>query len=272
MKSDHRHELKTNELAQWVAEFPEWARANSRTIIAGSAIVVAVALVYAWYLYDRNYLSINRRVKLSELTGQLYANKRQAVRSGTEGKDQSFLLLQSADHLTQFAESTGDQTMAGLAYIKRAEAIRSELHYRPNQVSTDDRAKQIELARASYRLALDKAGTQASLKAAAQYGLGLCAEELSDLAQARQIYQQIVADTGLKGTMAEVAARYRLATLADYAGPIVFRPAPEPVPTPIAVAPNSNALPASLPGQAAGPYPPPAAREPNAPEANSVAK
>ena len=83
MKSDHRHELKTNELAQWVAEFPEWARAHSRTIIAGSAIVVAVALVYAWYLYDRNVLSVNRRVKLSELTGQLYANTRQAARSGT---------------------------------------------------------------------------------------------------------------------------------------------------------------------------------------------
>jgi len=266
MKSDHRHELKSNELAQWVEEFPEWARANSRGILVGGVIVVAVALVYAWVLYDRNVRVVNRRVKLSELTSQLYVNKRQAARSAADGKDLSFVLLESSNRLAQFADSTGDATMAALTYLKRAEAIRSELHYRSGQVSSDDIAKQIEQARASYHQALDKAGSQASLKAAAQYGLGLCAEELSDQAQAREIYQQIVSDASLKGTVAQAEARYRLEAMADYAGPVVFRPAPEPAPAPAAVTPDSNALPAEAnkpaPVQTVGPVPTPAT-EPN---------
>jgi hypothetical protein len=277
MKSDHRHELKTNELAQWVAEFPQWAQENKRTIITGCAIVVAVVLIYAWFLYDKNVLAVNRRVKLSELTSQLYANKRQAARNAAEGKDlSSLVLLESGNRLAQFAESTGDATMAALAYLKRAEAVRSELHYRLGQVSSEEIAKQIEQAKANYRLALDKAGSQVSLQAAAQYGLGLCAEELSDQAQARQIYQQIVSDPALKGTVAQGAAQYRLDTLADYADPVVFRPTPEPALVPGAVAPDLSALPvdankpASTPVQAVAPAST-SAVEPNTAGPNTVA-
>ena len=48
MKSDHRHELKTNELADWLAHFPEWANQNRTNIIA---VAVVLAVVFdLWYL------------------------------------------------------------------------------------------------------------------------------------------------------------------------------------------------------------------------------
>lgn len=274
MKSDHRHDLKSNELANWVAEFPEWAKANSRTIIAGCAIVAAVALVYGWILYDRNVLSVNRRVKLSELSSQLYVDKRQAARSAAQGKDDSLRLLEAANRLGQFADGAGDPTMAALAYLKHAEALRSELHYRAAAVLPEEIAKQIEKAKASYQKALDKAGSQVSIKAAAQYGLGLCSEELSDQAHAREIYQQIVADASLKGTVGQTAATRRLETMADYARPVVFKPGPEPAPTPALPGPNVPAAEASVPSVApagpVGPVPAPAAG-PNTPGPNSAA-
>ncbi len=34
MKSEHRHELKTNELAEWIANFPTWAKENAKVLIA----------------------------------------------------------------------------------------------------------------------------------------------------------------------------------------------------------------------------------------------
>ncbi len=245
MKSDHRHELKTNELAQWVAEFPQWARENQKTIITVCAVVVAVILLYAWFLYDKNVLAVNRRIKLSELTSQLYGNKVLVARGASEGKDLSSVLLLDVSHnLGQFAEGTRDAGMAALAHLKQAEAIRSELHYRSGQVSQADITKQIEQAKTYYRLALDKAGPQVSLKAAAQYGLGLCDEELSDHAQARQIYQQIVSDPAIKGTVAQKAAQYRLEIMDDYVGSVVFRPAPEPAPIPVADA--NQAVPAPV--------------------------
>src|SRR4030042_1051622 len=37
MKSDHRHELKTNELADWMAHTPEWGHQNRNSIIGVAA-------------------------------------------------------------------------------------------------------------------------------------------------------------------------------------------------------------------------------------------
>ena len=40
MKAEHRHELKTNELAQWIANFPNWAKENLRMIIYVSVVLI----------------------------------------------------------------------------------------------------------------------------------------------------------------------------------------------------------------------------------------
>ncbi|MBA7624503.1 hypothetical protein ES703_31912 [subsurface metagenome] len=42
MKSKHRHDLKTNELAEWIGNLPQWARENHRTIIYVSVVAVLV--------------------------------------------------------------------------------------------------------------------------------------------------------------------------------------------------------------------------------------
>ena len=44
MKSEHRHELKTNELADWIAHVPDFVRNNLRTIIGVSLIIIAILL------------------------------------------------------------------------------------------------------------------------------------------------------------------------------------------------------------------------------------
>ncbi len=31
MKAEHRHELKTNELADWIVHFPQWFKENQTT-------------------------------------------------------------------------------------------------------------------------------------------------------------------------------------------------------------------------------------------------
>ncbi len=40
MKAEHRHELKTNELADWLGNLPQWSKDNIVSIIA-----VAIAIV-----------------------------------------------------------------------------------------------------------------------------------------------------------------------------------------------------------------------------------
>ena len=116
--------------------------------------------------------------------------------------------------------------MAALALIKRAEALRAELHF--GNVEEEYFTTQTNEAKNSYTEALQRCPEDPSLAAAAKLGIGLCEEELGNFEQARQIYQEIASNPDFKPTIAAVQAKYRIATMADYEQKIVFGPAPKP--------------------------------------------
>ena len=116
--------------------------------------------------------------------------------------------------------------MAALALIKRAEALRAELHY--GNVEEDYLITQTNLAKASYAEALEKCPKIPSLAATAKFGLGLCEEELGNFEQARQLYQDVAGNSDFESTLATIRAKRRLETMADYQQKIVFKPAPKP--------------------------------------------
>lgn len=248
MKTDHRHELKTNELAEWIANFPQWAKQNRTTIVGVALVIVIIGAFYFWRFYSRNVTS-RQQLKFTSLISQLSLTKMRILQAQSQGRDLSFMLITPADNLQIFAENTSNDQMAALALIKQAEALRMELHYRPGTSSEQDCAAKINQAKASYTKALQKASPNPSLMATAKFGLGLCEEELGNFDEAGQIYQQISANPTFEGTVAKSAAEHRLETLKDYKAKVIFKPAPTPepltVPTlPIETGPAEANLPA----------------------------
>ena len=243
MKSDHRHELKTNELAEWLGNLPEWTKENLTTIILAVVLLAAAAGVYVWRGYSRNVAQNQQHVEFTGLLNQLSAGKMQIVQAQSQGRDQSFMLLQPANSLETFAQHTNNGRIAALALIKRAEALRAELHY--GTVQKEYLISQTNLAKASYEKAIEKCPDDPSLAAAAKLGLGLCEEELGNFEQARQIYQDIAANSEFAVTIAAVQAKRRLAVMADYERQIVFRS--KPVPPAAAAEPNATLQAASAP-------------------------
>jgi hypothetical protein len=231
MKSEHRHELKTNELAEWIANFPQWAKENAKTIIYVSVLVAVVAGVYFWKRYEENVVSVRKQLELTRLIAQLSQSKMQILQARARGVDISYMLIRTADSLQLFAQGTKDDLMAALALIKRAEALRMELHYRFGTVSERDAKAAIERAKAGYTEAIERCSGNPSLTAVAKLGLGLCEEELGNFAGAEQIYRQVGANVSLEGTVAAAQAKLRLETMADYRGKVVFKPSPKPVTT-----------------------------------------
>jgi len=231
MKPKHRHELKTNVLAEWIANFPQWAKENLRMIIYVSVVVVLVAAVYFWRMSEKNVVSVRKKLELTSLIGRLPRGKMQILRARASGVDISYMLIQAADDLQAFAQNAEDDQMAALALIKRAEALRMELHYRYGTVSERDAKAAIDRAKASYTEAVGKSSTNPSLMATAKLGLGLCEEEVGNFEQARQIYSGISTNTSFEGTVATAAAKLRLETMADYRQKVVFKPSPRPSPT-----------------------------------------
>ena len=238
MKSDHRHELKTNELADWLAHFPEWLKENRMMLVGGAVVIVVAAGVYFRLFYQKSVVSARAQSRLTSLVTQLPSQKGAIARSLSQGTDQSYVLLDVARDLKEFARSERDDEMAALALIAHAEAIRAELHYRLTDVGKAEIAKQIALAQASYQTALERASATPALAAKAQFGLGLCEEELGNFDKAREIYQEVASNADYEGTVGKVEAEYRLRTMDDYKGAVVFKPAPAPAPpTPQASAP-----------------------------------
>lgn len=229
MKSDHRHELKTNELAEWLSHLPQWTKENLTTIIMVCVVVIVGIGIYTWRVYNVSVVRVRERAEFTTLINQLAGAKMQILQAQDQQRDSSFMLLQPAKGLETFAQNTKNDRMAALALIKRAEALRAEVHY--GNVEKEYFTSQINLAKNSYTEALQRCPDEPSLAAAAKFGLGLCEEELGSFEQARQIYQEIVANPDFEPTVAVVQAKHRLATMADYTQEIVFGPAPKPTAT-----------------------------------------
>jgi len=229
MKSEHRHELKTNELAEWLSNLPQWSKENLTTIIIILAVIVAASAFYVRYRYRKSAVA-QEQLEFTNLLNQLSASKMQVLNAQAQGTDLSFMLIPQANSLGAFAQNAKSDQMAALALIKQAEALRTELHYRPGTVSEQDVTAQINQAKAAYTEAIKKSLTNASLTAAAKFGLGLCEEELGNFEKAQQTYKDIVSN--FDGTVANAAAKHRLDTMADYKQKVIFKPAPT---TPVAL-------------------------------------
>lgn len=223
MKSEHRHELKTNELAEWLANFPQWAKDNLKMIIFVSILVVGVVGGYIYLRYQKNVVSVRKQLELTRMILRLPIAKLQILQGQTEEKDLSFILLQPAGTLQAISDNTKNNDMAALALIKRGEALRTELHYRLGVLSARDLESQINQAKASYTEAVRRATSNWSLTALAKFGLGLCEEELGNFEGAQEIYREITADARFEASTSAFAAKQRLETMADYQQKIVFK-------------------------------------------------
>jgi len=228
MKSEHRHELKTNELAEWIANLPQWARENRRMVIYVSVVAVLAAGSAFWYWRKKNVGSVQEQIEFTSLIAKLTQNKMQILMAQPQGVDTSFRLIETALALETTAGSAKNDQMAALALIKRAEALRAGLHYRQQTVNQTEVQTAINGAKAAYIKALDKAGTNPSLTAMAKFGLGLCEEEIGNFDGAEQIYRDLINNSDFEGTTTVARAQRRLETMVDYRKKIVFKPAPIP--------------------------------------------
>jgi len=233
MKAEHRHELKTNELAQWLANLPQWTKQNIRTICYVSIVIViaAAAILLKWH-----YGSTANTQEKIEYTNNLIKIrfiKNRVLADLSQGTDSSFNLLQLATELHDCAQTTENDTMAALAMIKQAEALRTEPHYRTGTVNKKELLSQLNDAQDLYTQAYNKAKDNLTIMAEAKLGQGLCEEEKENYQKAKQIYQELVNDEKLKPTTTAAAASLRLKTIDEYEQKIVFKPAAKPQPTKI---------------------------------------
>ena len=216
MDSQHRHELKTNELAEGLKHLPGLLKDNANAIIG--IILIGAALI-TWPMFNK--MSRQKDIaQQTEITQSIQMMDRdvyavlQAPADDMLAKSEALdALLVNADALLEKVSEIDNRNLAALAQIKAAQAIRTELHLR-RDVNVEMLERQIQKAEEAYQKALEVADTP-TIKAMAQFGLGLCSEELGQTDQAAELYQQIVEDENYKATVFPTQAQRRLDTLSD---------------------------------------------------------
>ena len=231
MDSEHRHELKTNELANLISHSGQFIRKNYMQITGVVLIIVTIGL-WGPVRGFRDRAKLQAQAQASEVLEQLPQSKIGAMQSQAQNMGFSNALLVSANALEMEARNAKNPLLGALALIKRGEALRSDLHFRNSDVELAEIKSYIEQARKAYNSAIEKAKGNPGgmvLEAMANFGLGLCAEEIGDLKQAKSIYESIVSRADYEGTVFPNQAQLRLESMDDSRGKFVF--VSEPVPS-----------------------------------------
>ncbi len=249
MKAKHRHELKTNELAEWINHAPQYLRENAKMIIGFIIILIAI---FTWPALTKMRIRSEERqnAEITQFIEQLARNKMTAISSRMQNTGASGSLLAPAEALKTAASETKNPSLAALALIKQGEALRADLHYKTGSINTETIRNNIAQATKAYQQAIKKAKGkpgEAQLTAMAKFGLGLCAEELGEFDKAAKIYQQITADAQFEGTVVPVQAQLRLDAMPDNKTRFVFVDAPVP-PPPTTPPAGTELLPDALEG------------------------
>ena len=245
MKAKHRHELKTNELAEWINHAPQYLRENTTMIIG---VIIILIAIFTWpTLAKMRILSKERQnAEVTTVIEQLSRNKMMAIRSQIEDASASGSLLAPAAALKTAASETKNSSLAALALIKQGEALRADLHYKAGSINSETIRSNIAQATKAYQQAIKKTEGktgQAQITAMAKFGLGLCAEELGKFDKAAEIYRQIIADTQFEGTVVPAQAQLRLDAMPDNKTRFVFVDSPvPPPPTPQATPPAGTGI------------------------------
>jgi tetratricopeptide (TPR) repeat protein len=215
MKSERRHELATNELADWIANFPQWFNENLTTIIIG-AVVVAGLIAYTIFYYHRESRVWDRKdAQIAAMLDQLSWQKRTIVEGKKEGQEVSDVFLNMASGYQSAADETENPILSAIAMMKRAEALRAELHYRSKIAEPDVRKFQLQQAQKIYEQALEKAKDDPTASAMAEYGIALCLEDMGDFSGAKNLYDKIAQADEYKGTLYQARAKLRASMLSD---------------------------------------------------------
>ena len=124
MKAEHRHELKTNALAEWIAHLPQWAREQGKMVIYISVVAVLVIGSGLWYWRKITVESVQQQLEFTNLIARLSQNKMQILMGQSRGTDTSFTLIESAAALDTMAGSAKDEQMKRNYSSERENLIR----------------------------------------------------------------------------------------------------------------------------------------------------
>ena len=237
MKSDDRHKLKTNELADSLGDIPVFFREyGSRIAIVA---VLAIAVVFGLWQWVANARA-SRQEQIDSLQSIMVnreKSQKQAVEQARLQADDSESeqvidestnvdSVELAMQLSQLAAKASDGPVGMMAILQEAQAIWSQIFFSAKPFSDAEKEQLCVQAEKVYQKLQSKYAQQPVAVASAQIGLGLIAENRGQWDHAREIYQKVIANKKLAGTLFPRQAQSRLDIIEYINRPVIFSAEP----------------------------------------------
>ena len=215
MDSQHRHELQTNDLEEFITHFKEWWTKHGTNTLMGILIIVAVIFFMRWYSGREDRI-------LNQAYGELAAAADPFAKTEVAGKYES---------------------IDGFASIARLQAadmlLRQAIGVMPTPNSDDapageERTNMLNQAATLYERVTNSGATKLQVLNA-RFGLASVKESLGEFDAARDQYQKVQEEAGNDWPTLVAKAKRLEGDLAEIRRPVSF---PEPPAAPAISAPN----------------------------------
>ncbi len=237
MKAERRQQLRTNELAQTLADLVEYCRNNSGVILGvAAAVVLVLSLGAYWYA---------TQVSARTQGWEDFAGSQMAGEGGTGGF--------SRDKIREVAVKYKSQpVLASMAWLRYADASVMEL--RSGRIPPAEVQKALSDAVSAYNSVLNHYPEQTISVAGARFGLANLAEMQGRFGEAKTQYEAVVSDSRFAEMPYKSLAVEAINRLAVISQPVVFvdTPTTEPSSRPVALSPVSRPAVSSAPAGVGG--------------------
>lgn len=231
MKSEHRHELKTNSLAEALANLPQTLKTHGNKILTVLAIVL---LIIAGVRYKRSQDEAARiQVRQSLATAWTILGNIQGVREPSV-LDQAEIDVKSAAQNVIDTADASDHAILASAYQALGQlywTLATQSPLASTQPATQPATRPtnyLELSEQAYTRILSDFADQPQAVIAAHLALAAIAEEKHLWDMAQQHYQKVIESADALPTDKRLAQN-RLASLKDLQNPLLLIPASQPV-------------------------------------------
>lgn len=271
MDSEHRHELKTNALADRLAHAPAFFQQHGSRILLGVISVLLVYILSVQYMANKEQKKARAGDALGNAIYALRLLKQSAFQPpnalpDTVIADRKQRVKEVDESVKIVLDAASDPKMKSQALVVLGDLYWVEANLpalpgattRPELALGRTSSEFLAEAEKSYNAAIATEGADHTSVILGRLGLGYVAENKSDWEAARKAFQQVVddasADKGFRDfATAQIDGMRRLQT-PEYAGTTIERPIVTPSTTPVTIppvygpaVPNVTTRPSSMP-------------------------
>jgi tetratricopeptide (TPR) repeat protein len=231
MKSEHRHELQTNDLSKALMTFPDYAREYGGRIALGLAIVV-LAIVLIMQRLNHSHVEAQRQrdeLAFARSVIQRLENATVTFQGTTTFDPTSPAVTDAARRLRDIRENASDKAVLAQATLAEGDLAWARANFpdvsaaatQPVPKPEKDRSELLTDAKNAYQAVLSQFPDQRIPVLAARFGLAAIAENARDWDEARKHYEAVKTSLDAIDSYRRLA-EIRLKALDDLQHPVLI--------------------------------------------------